>query len=66
MWLDLMTSAVVMYSIVKSSLSLTIAVFESFWVLDGNFASNVSTTRRNKSTFKRRKACRVYENVVEI
>ena len=35
----------------KSSLSLTIAVFKSFWVLDGNFASNVSTTRRNKSTF---------------
>ena len=24
---------------------------KSFWVLDGNFASNVSTTRRNMSTF---------------
>ena len=35
----------------ESSLSLTIAVFKSFWVPDGNFASNVSTTRRNKSTF---------------
>ena len=35
----------------ESSLSLPIAVFKSFWVLDGNFASNVSTTRRNKSTF---------------
>ena len=35
---------------------LTIAVFKSFWVLDGNFASNVRTTRRNKSIFWKTKS----------
>ena len=35
----------------REKLIIFIAVFKSFWVLDGNFASNVSTTRRNKGTF---------------